>query len=134
MSASSLGAVGLAACLSLGFCGLSTASAPQPARASAPQFTVGNILLCDKPEQVEAFFASAKASAQVAVSPTPTASCGLVTAVFRTETAGKTILLSNGILHVVKIEMVGMRASDSWVKMSKPFTGFAGVLEAATIA
>jgi len=122
------------ALVALGFLWLSTLGA-----SSEPSvgLTMSRTLVCDTPEEVEAFVggdwheqidtALARVNNQYGED-----ACNVVSAIFKKSDQANTILISDGVIRVTKIEIFGFVANGSLLPLAKPVIQFAPVFEPAT--
>jgi hypothetical protein len=38
----------------------------------------------------------------------------------------------DGAVHIIQVDLIGLRAGDAWLRMLKPASKYAGVLESST--
>jgi hypothetical protein len=112
------------------------ASSAPPARADETELSVGHVLACDSPEEVEAVLTSSASDMSVRLAAINDRygkeSCNIVTAAFYKGDEAKTVLARDGIVHIIKVDMVGYRSGDAWMRMAKPVAQYVGVLDQAT--
>jgi len=113
------------------------ALAAAPVRADeqpdASGLSVGHTLVCDTPQEVEAVLTSETTDMSarlVAINDRyGKESCSVLTVMFYQGDSAKTILAPAGLVHIVKVDIVGYRSGDSWLRLSRPMEQYAGVLE-----
>jgi hypothetical protein len=120
------------ALLWLTFCAL-------PARAGQSDeagLSTGHVLACDTAEEVEAVLNATQSDMLVRVAAINDRfgkqSCNIVTAIFYRGDDAKTVLVPDGVVRIVKVNMIGYRSGDAWLHMTIPLPQYVGVLEAAT--
>jgi hypothetical protein len=59
-------------------------------------------------------------------------SCSIVTAMFYKGDQAKSILSPKGVVHIIKVTMVGYQQGSAWMIMAKLMEQYAGELEDAT--
>jgi hypothetical protein len=95
--------------------------------------SVGHTLVCDTPQEVEAVLSSNTSDMSARLIAINNRygkeSCNVLTVLFYQGDAAKTILSPEGLVHIVKVDIVGYRSGDSWLRLSKPMAQYAGVLE-----
>jgi hypothetical protein len=111
--------------------------APAPSAPSArPTLSVANVMLCDKPDEVAALVTSGADDLSMKLSEVNArfgkASCNVVTVAFYRGEEAKTVLVPNGIVRIIRLEIVGVRTGDTWVRLQSPIEQYAGLHEAAT--
>jgi hypothetical protein len=125
------GALASTALISLSFAATTPVSAPDEA-----QLTSGHVLACDTAEEIEAVLNSTGdniSTRVVAINDRfGKESCNIVTAIFYRGDQAKTVLVPDGIVRIVKVNMIGYRDGEAWMRMSRPVAQYVGVLEKAT--
>jgi hypothetical protein len=95
--------------------------------------SVGHTLVCDTPQEVEAVLSATTSDMTARLIAINNRygkeSCNVLTVLFYQGDAAKTILAPEGLVHIVKVDIVGYRSGDSWLRLSKPMEQYAGVLE-----
>lgn len=105
------------------------------ARAEEPAPSTGHILACDTADEVEAVLNSGAGDIDARIAKINDRfgkqSCNVVTAMFYRGDEAKTVLVHDGVVRIIKVDVVGVRAGDTWMRMSRPVQQFVGVLEKA---
>jgi hypothetical protein len=108
----------------------------QAEEADQSGLTAGHVLACDTAEEVEAVLNATDADVSVRLTAVNDhfgrQSCNIVTAIFYRGDEAKTVLVPDGIVRIVKVNMVGYRSGDAWRRMTVPLAQYVGVLEQAT--
>jgi hypothetical protein len=116
--------------------GLALAALGGDVRAAPAELSVASVMLCDKPDEVEAFVRTSGDDVSAKLTEINTRfgqeSCNVVTAAFYRGQEAKTVLVPDGIVRIIKMEIVGVRQGDTWVSFQSPVEQYAGVREAAT--
>jgi hypothetical protein len=116
----------------LGFC----ASPVQAGDGEQAGLSSGHILACDTAEEVEAVLDATDINMLVRLAAVNERfgkqSCNIVTAIFYRGDEAKTVLVPDGVVRIVRVNMIGYRSGDAWMRMSTPLPQYVGVLEAAT--
>jgi hypothetical protein len=111
------------------------ASAP-PVRAVEAGLTTGHVLACDTADEVEAVLKAGDAGVPASLASVNerfgSQSCNVVTAIFYRGDEDRTVLIPDGIVRIIKVDMVGYRSGSAWMRMSRPLPQYVGVLEEAT--
>jgi hypothetical protein len=111
------------------------ASAP-PVRADEAGLTTGHVLACDTADEVEAVLKAGDAGVPASLASVNerfgSQSCNVVTAIFYRGDEDRTVLIPDGIVRIIKVDMVGYRSGSAWMRMSRPLPQYVGVLEEAT--
>jgi hypothetical protein len=98
--------------------------------------STGHVLACDTVDEVEAVLNATDddLSARLAAinARFGDQSCNIVTVIFYRGDEAKTVLVPDGIVRIVKVDVVGYRSGDAWMRMTKPLPQYVGVLEEAT--
>jgi hypothetical protein len=101
-----------------------------------PALVAGHVLVCDTPEEVEAVLASQAGDIAARLSTVNARfgkqACDVVTAVFYRGDEAKIVLSSDGVVRIIKVAMLGVRAGESWMRLARPVSQYAGVLEDST--
>jgi ApbE superfamily uncharacterized protein (UPF0280 family) len=109
---------------------------PMQTLAEGSDLSTGHVLSCNTPDEVEAFVASHSTDAEarlVAVnSHFGKQSCNIVTVAFYKTDDVKVILVPDGVVRIVKLNVVGVETEDGWQTI-EPMPQFVGVLESATM-
>jgi hypothetical protein len=104
--------------------------------ADAASLSTGHVLACDTAEEVEAVLDSRAGDIATRVSTVNDRfgkqSCNIVTAIFYRGNEAKTVLVPDGIVRIIKVDLVGYRAGGAWMRMATPMAQYVGVLEKAT--
>jgi hypothetical protein len=112
------------------------ASSAPGVHAEETQVTMGRVLFCDTAAQIEAVLSSDGSDISARLMTVNDRygkeSCNVVTAMFYLGDEAKTVLVPDGIVRITKVNMVGYRAGDAWMRMTKPVEQYIGVLEKAT--
>jgi hypothetical protein len=99
--------------------------------------STGHVVACNTPDEVEAFLASHSPDAEarlVAVNGHfGKQSCNIVTVAFYKTVDVKVILVPDGVVRIIKAQVVGVETEDGWEMIDKPMPQFVGVLESATM-
>ena len=111
-----------------------------PAQAAetdqAPSLVAGHVLVCDTPDEVEAVLASDAGDIAARLSAVDARfgkqACDVVTALFYRGDEAKIVLSSDGVVRIIKVAMVGVRAGDARMRLTTPVPQYAGVREAST--
>jgi hypothetical protein len=107
-----------------------------PVQADEPGLAAGHVLACDTADEVEAVLNSAGddlSARLVAINDRyGKESCNIVTAMFYRGEEAKTVLVPDGVVRIIKVDMIGYRAGDAWMRLEKPVAQYVGVLEEAT--
>lgn len=116
---------------------LSLASGAPPVQAADSGISGGHILVCDTAEEVEAVLASRGANVAASLVMVNNhfgkQSCNVVTVAFYRGDEAKTMLSRDGIVRIVKVNVIGVLTADGWVSIDKPMPQYVGILEKATI-
>jgi hypothetical protein len=119
------------ALLLLTFC-----SPVQAQQAGQGGLTAGHVLACDTAEEVEAVLNATDSNISVRLAAVNDRfgkqSCNVVTAIFYRGDEAKTVLVPDGVVRIVKVDLVGYRSGDAWMRISTPLRQYVGVLEEAT--
>jgi hypothetical protein len=120
------------ALLWLSFC----APPAQAEQVDQAGLTAGHVLACDTAEEVEAVLNATDGDIAVRLAAVNDRfgkqSCNVVTAIFYRGDEAKTVLVPDGVVRIVKVDLVGYRSGDAWMRMSTPLPQYVGVLEEAT--
>jgi hypothetical protein len=113
------------------------AASTPPALADArTDLVAGNVLVCDTPEEVEAVLTSEARDFAARLGEANDRfgqqACSVVTAIFYKGDETKTVLSQDGAVHIIKVDLIGFRAGDAWLRMAKPAVKYAGMLEDST--
>jgi hypothetical protein len=112
-----------------------TASAP-PVRADEAGLTSGHVLACDTADEVEAVLKAGDLNLPASLASVNerfgSQSCNVVTAIFYRGDQDRTVLVPDGIVRIIKVDMVGYRSGNAWMRMTRPLSQYVGVLEDAT--
>jgi hypothetical protein len=107
-----------------------------PVQAGEAGLSAGHVLACDTAEEVEAVLNATDSDLSarlIAVNDHfGQQSCNIVTAIFYQGDEAKTVLVPDGIVRIVKVNMVGYRSGGAWARMTTPLSQYVGVLEQAT--
>jgi hypothetical protein len=99
--------------------------------------SAGHVLICDTPQELEAFLNKRDgdvAARVVAVNSFyGTESCTVVTVAFVKQFEAKVVLVPNGIVRIIKVNVVGIETQGGWTRFNKPLSRYLGVLEDATM-
>ena len=113
-----------------------SASPVQASGSEQPGLSTGHVLACDTAEEVEAVLKASESDLTVRLAAINDRfgkqSCNIVTAIFYRGDEAKTVLVPDGVVRIVRVNMVGYRSGDAWLRMSTPLPQYVGVLEAAT--
>jgi len=105
-------------------------------QAKTPELSVASIMLCDQPDQVEAFVKTSGDDLSARLTEINSRfgkeACTVVTAAFYRGQEAKTVLVHDGIVRIVKMEIVGVRQGGTWVGFQAPVEQYGGVREPAT--
>jgi hypothetical protein len=105
-------------------------------QADQAGLTAGHVLACDTAEEVEAVLNAPDNDISVRLAAVNDhfgkQSCNVVTAIFYRGDEAKTVLVPDGIVRIVKVDLVGYRSGDAWMRMTTPLSQYVGVLEQAT--
>jgi hypothetical protein len=103
--------------------------------ANGSEISVGHVIACDTPQQVESFLGNYDGDVGarlVAVNAQfGKQSCEIVTIAFVKVTEAKVVLVSNGIVRIIEVKIVGMETPGGWTSVLKPLPKYIGVLESA---
>jgi hypothetical protein len=103
---------------------------------AADNVAAGSVLVCDTPEEVEAVLTSTGPDLAARVVKANDRfggqACGVVTAIFYKGDETKTVMSEDGAVRIIQVDVIGFRAGDAWLRMAKPTSKYAGVLEAST--
>jgi hypothetical protein len=98
--------------------------------------SAGNVLACDTAEEVEAVLLSQSKgiTAQIMAVNTHygTHSCNVATVAFVEGVQAKVILVPDGIVRIIKVDVVGIRTGERWASVTRPMSRYVGVLDDAT--
>jgi hypothetical protein len=110
---------------------------PSQTLAESYGLSTGHVLACDTPDEVEAFVASHSTDAEarlVAVNRRfGKQSCNIDTVAFYKIDNVKVILVPDGVVRIIKVNVVGVETDDGWEVVGKPMPKFVGVLDSATM-
>jgi hypothetical protein len=110
---------------------------PLQTLAEGGGLSTGHVLACNTSDEVEAFVASHSTDAEtrlVAVNGHfGKQSCNIVTVAFYKSDDVKVILVPDGVVRIIKVNVVGVETDDGWEMIDKPMPQFVGVLESATM-
>jgi hypothetical protein len=108
----------------------------QAGQADQTGLTAGHVLACDTAEEVEAALNATESDLTARLAAINDRfgkqSCNIVNAIFYRGDDAKTVLVPDGIVRIVRVEMVGYRSGDAWTRMTIPLRLYVGVLEEAT--
>jgi hypothetical protein len=112
------------------------ASTPPALADDQTDLVAGNVLVCDTPEEVEAVLTSGARDIGARLGEANDRfgqhACSVVAAIFYKGDETKTVLSQDGAVHIIKVDLIGFRAGDAWLRMAKPAAKYAGVLEDST--
>jgi hypothetical protein len=115
---------------------LVTTSAPLALADDQPDLAAGDVLVCDTPQEVEAVATSSGPDLAARVGQANERfggqACGIITAIFYKGDETKTVMSQDGAVRIIQVDLIGLRAGDAWLRMLKPASKYAGVLEAST--
>jgi hypothetical protein len=126
-------AVGFLAFVALGVLWLGSIASAKP----SADLSMSRTLVCDTAEEVSAYMdgnpheETTAALARVNDEYGKDA-CNVVTTLFRKGEQADTVLLPEGIVRITKIEIFGVVANGSLIRLATPQTQFAPVFEKAT--
>jgi hypothetical protein len=110
---------------------------PSQTLAEGSGLSTGHVVACNTSDEVEAFVASHSADAEarlVAVNGQfGKQSCNIVTVAFYKSNDVKVILVPDGVVRIIKVNVVGVETDDGWEMIDKPMPQFVGVIENATM-
>ena len=125
-----------AVALALFAAGASPAVADNSMDLAATNVAAGNVLVCDTPQEVEAVLTSTGADLAARIGQANQRfgadACGVVTAIFYKGDETKTVVSQDGAVRIIQVDLIGLRAGDAWLRMLKPASKYAGVLENST--
>jgi hypothetical protein len=137
------GAIGLIALSALwGFPQFAVADPLEPALSepapslSDPALAMSRIVLCDSVEEVNAFVGGDPAEEITAAldrvnGAFGTNSCNVVTTLYKRDEVANTLLVRDGVIHVVKIKVLGVMNGPEFVRLTIPATLYAPLFEKA---
>lgn len=112
----------------IGFLGIHKARADD-----APQ--LGQGLVCDSQEQIEAFVALNKDDSPTALEAVNAKygkdSCGILTVAYLKGDEVSTVKAPGGLVHVTRIRIVGIYDGHSWMRLAEPYGQFTPFFEKA---
>ena len=108
-----------------------------PANAEDGTLDMARGLVCDTAEEVQAFVAmnpndNAEAALTAINSRFGQNACNIVTTVFRKGEQANTLTIPQGIVRIVKIEVVGVVDGSAVMHLATPKTQYAPIFEEAT--
>jgi hypothetical protein len=108
----------------------------QAAEADQAGLSAGHVLACDTADEVEAVLNATDSDIAVRLAAVNDRfgklSCNVVTAIFYRGDEAKTVLVPDGIVRIVKVDLVGYRSGNAWMRVTTPLAQYVGVLEQAT--
>jgi hypothetical protein len=111
------------------------AACTPPVQAQEAKLSIGHGVVCDTPEEVEAVVTPSLDDVTGRLESVNDRfgkeSCNIVTAVFYKGDVAKSVLISEGIVHIVKVKVLGVQVADMWMQMGAPKEQYVGVLEPA---
>ena len=113
-----------------------TLSYAPPIHANEAGPSTGDVLICDTPEEVEAFLKADSAALPARLAAVNSRfgpqSCNILTAIFYRGGEAKTVLAPEGIVRIIRVALIGYRAGDAWMRMAKPMERYVGALDETT--
>jgi hypothetical protein len=115
---------------------LSLGSIVIPARLEQPQPSIGYGMFCDTGEEIEAAVGIYSHDIADVLSRVNERfgheSCNVLTAAYVRSEETRTVLVEEGIVHVIKVSLVGFRSGSDWRQMPVPREQYVAVFEKAT--
>jgi len=106
-----------------------------PVFAGETNLTIGHGVVCDTAEEVKAIIAPAGSGMQQRLlninDHYGKEACNIVTVIFYRGDEEATILIPEGIVHVVKVQVIGVRSGPRWLHMKTPMDQYTAILEAS---
>jgi hypothetical protein len=126
-------AIGLLALVALGVLWLGSIASAEPSAG----LSMSRTLVCDTAEEVRAYMDGDPREETTAALARVNAkygkdACNVVTTSFRKGEQANTVLLPDGIVRITKIEIFGVVANGSLIRLATPQTQYAPVFEKAT--
>lgn len=117
------------------FAVLSISVCSQPSQADEAKLTVGHGVVCDTAEEVKAVIAPPDSGVQQRLLNVNDRfgkdACTIVTVVFYKGDEDSTMLIPEGVVHVVKVQVIGVQYGSLWIHMKTPMDQYTAILEAA---
>jgi hypothetical protein len=114
---------------------LSVAACSKPALADETKLTVGHGVICDTAEEVKAMVSPAESDMHKRLVNVNDhygkEACNIVTVAYFRGDEESTMLIPDGIVHVVKVQVVGFKSGPMWLRMNAPMDQYTAILEAA---
>jgi hypothetical protein len=115
---------------------LSLGSIVIPARLEQMQPSIGYGMFCDTGEEIEAavgIYSHDIADVLLRVNARfGHESCNVLTAAYVRSEETRTVLVPEGIVHVIQVKLVGFQSSAGWRQMRAPMEQYAAIFEKAT--
>ena len=115
---------------------LVAAACAPPVQADETNLVIGHGVVCDTAEEVKAVIAPAGDDAQQRLLNVNDRygkeACNIVTVIFYKGDEATTILTPEGIVHVVKVQVIGVKSGALWLHMQTPMDQYTAILEAAS--
>ena len=115
---------------------LSLGSIVIPARLEQAQPSIGYGMFCDTGEEIEAavgIYSHDISDVLLRVNARfGHESCNVLTAVYVRSEETRTVLVSEGIVHVIKVRLIGLRSDLGWRQMRAPVEQYVAIFEKAT--
>jgi hypothetical protein len=109
-----------------------------PIQAAELELSIGSGLVCNTAQEVEAVVMPRDSDVQRRVMRVNDLygkdACNIVTVIFFRGDEAKTMLVPEGVVHVVEVQIVGVRSEGVWVHISMPMDQYAAILDNATNA
>ncbi len=107
-----------------------------PARADHPQPSVGYGMFCDTGEEIETAVGIYSHDIADVLSKVKNRfgneSCSILTGVYFKGDEARTVLVQEGLVHVVKVKLIGFQNGEAWRQLPRPMDQFVAVFEEAT--
>jgi hypothetical protein len=118
------------------FAALLFAACAPPVQADEINLVIGHGVVCDTAEEVKAVIAPAGDDVQQRLLNVNDRygkeACNIVTVIFYKGDEAATILTSEGIVHVFKVQVIGVKSGPLWLHMKTPMDQYTAILEAAS--
>ncbi len=118
------------------FASLLVAECAPSVQADETNLVIGHGVVCDTAEEVKAVIAPAGDDALQRLLNVNDRygkeACNIVTVIFYKGDEAATILTSEGIVHVFKVQVIGVKSGPLWLHMKTPMDQYTAILEAAS--
>jgi hypothetical protein len=109
----------------------------QPVQADGTNLAHGRGVVCDTAEEVKAVVAPSSNDEQRLLEVNDRfgkEACTIVTVIFYKGDEEATMLIPEGVVHVVKVQVIGVKSGSLWLHMRMPMDQYTAILEAALSA